>query len=102
MSQQLYYNSFEGQSLYDVAAAVYGDASLAIDLAIGNNLSVTQKLSPGQKIAIVEGKITANVLQVYKSASIIPATAESHGDETTSPQPGGINYMQIGTSFIVS
>ncbi len=102
MLQQTFYNSFAGQSLYDVAAAVYGDATLADDLAIENGISVTDELTPGQKILLIDGKIKQEVIKVYSNAGVIPATAESATDETIIITPGGIGYMAIGTTFRVS
>ena len=99
MSQQTQYKTYEGQSLYDVAAAVLGDASYAIDIAIANGISVTGDLQAGQILAIPEGKIKANVLQVYNSAGIIPATEASPDD--TIILPDGIGFMAIGSTFIV-
>jgi LysM domain len=100
MLQQIPYNVYEGQSLYDVAAAVFGDTTLADELAIENNISVTELLQAGQKIKLVEAKRNQFVLKVFENAGIIPATAKTAlvaGEE----ELDGINYMAIGTTFIV-
>jgi hypothetical protein len=97
MLQQTQYKAYSGQSLYDVAAAVYGDASLADDLAIENYISVTSKLAEGQIINLIEAKKNLYVLKVYESSAIIPATAATYMQD----EIGGIGYMAIETSFII-
>lgn len=101
MLKQEYYSAFVGQSLYDVATIYYGDSSLAMDLAIANNLCLTDDLVAGQKIQLIEAKKNAQVLQVYKNTGIIPATAETEIDTTILLPPDGIGFMTIGRTFIV-
>ena len=97
MLQQTVYKVYEGQSLYDVAAAVYGDTTLADELAFENNLSVTGDLTAGQKIKLVGAKQNQFVLKVYENAGIIPASAKAAEQAALD----GIGYMAIGTTFIV-
>jgi hypothetical protein len=98
MLQQIYYKVYEGQSLYDVAAAVYGDTTLADELAIENNISITENLMAGQIIKLVDAKQNQYVVKVYENAGIIPATAKK---ELLDDALDGIGYMAIGTTFIV-
>ena len=98
MLQQTPYKVYEGQSLYDVAAAVYGDTTLADELAIENNISITANLIAGQKINLVEAKQNQYVLLVYENTGVIPATAKA---ALVADALDGIGYMAIGTTFIV-
>jgi hypothetical protein len=97
MLQQTPYNVYEGQSLYDVAAAVYGDTTLADELAIENTISVTEVLAAGQKIKLVDAKKNQFVLKVFENAGIIPATAKKELEDALD----GIGYMAIGSTFII-
>ncbi len=97
MLQQTVYKVYEGQSLYDVAAAVYGDTSLADELAIENNISITANLIAGQKINLVEAKQNQYVLKVFENTGAIPATAKKQLSDALD----GIGYMSIGLTFIV-
>ena len=97
MLQLTPYKVYEGQSLYDVAAAVYGDTTLADELAIENNISITANLTAGQKINLVEAKQNQYVVKVFENAGVIPATAKAALQDALD----GIGYMAIGTTFIV-
>jgi hypothetical protein len=101
MLQQEPYSVYEGQSLFDVSVALYGDASKVMQLAYENNLSVTDKLFAGQQIKPVTDKQNFQVLQVYKQNKTIPATTLG-ADLLTGILKGGIGYMQIGNNFKVS
>ncbi|MFC4262481.1 hypothetical protein ACFOWM_06315 [Ferruginibacter yonginensis] len=102
MLSQQQYSVHDGQSLFDVAACIYGDASIAFDLAIVNDLSITDKLVPGQKIQMVEAKIKQDVVRLYENNGTIPATAVSiDSNNNIIEQPDGIGYMAIGTTFII-
>jgi hypothetical protein len=101
MLKQDYFSAFVGQNLYDIAAINYGDTSLAMDLAIANNICLTDDLEAGQKIQLIEAKKNAQVLQVYKNTGSIPATAETEQGTTILLPPDGIGFMTIGTTFKV-
>ncbi|EKT3957701.1 hypothetical protein NTJ28_001688 [Flavobacterium psychrophilum] len=53
----------KNQSLFDVAIQEFGSALAVVDLALSNNLNVTDLLVPGQKIIIEKS--------VYKDKDVI-------------------------------
>lgn len=71
-----------GQSLLDVAIQGAGTIEAALDVAIKNNVSVTDDLSAGAEIAIptVQNKAVANY---YAARSIRPATQVDMPNDTT-------------------
>ncbi len=68
------YKVYENQTLFDVAAHVYGRVDIVMDLALLNNLSVTEKLQAGQILKMVEGPINILVKKALDSRGIIPCT----------------------------
>lgn len=101
MLQQELYSVHDGQTLFDVSTALYGDSSQAMQLAYENNLSLTDNLFSGQKIKPIESKQNFQVLQVYKQNATIPATGVAK-EFIKIILPGGIGHMQIGNNFKVS
>ncbi len=61
------------QSLIDIAIQATGSIEGVFELALMNNLSVTQKLEVSQKILTVE-PINKQIKEYYQSSGIYPAT----------------------------
>lgn len=68
------YKVYENQTLQDIAAHVYGRVDVVVDLALLNNLSITEKLQSGQLIKLVDTPINVLVKKALDSRKIIPAT----------------------------
>ena len=101
MLQPAPYKAYEGQTLFDASACMYGDASVAMQLSYANDLSITDILFAGQVIKPVEANANLQVLQVYKQTANVPATGLTT-EFLEEILPGGIGYMQIGNNFKVS
>lgn len=68
------YKVHENQTLFDVAAHVYGRVDDVVALAVLNNLSVTQTLVAGQILKLIDAPSDALVKKSIESRNIIPAT----------------------------
>jgi len=92
------------QSLFDLAVQEFGSAESAMEIALLNDLSITDRLVPGQelelpKISVFENKENVNY---YSKNNITPATSESiEGTEEIINVLDGIDYMIIEDTFIV-
>ncbi len=89
--------SKQGQWLGDIAVRESGDISSVVDMAIENNLSVTENLKVGTELLKLEA-ISRRIMNYYDINNIYPATSM----ERDSGTPGGIGYMAVGITFIVS
>lgn len=55
------------QSLFDIAIQECGTVSAVLDIAMANNISITQELIPGQKIKIpLTDKVNKDVINYFK------------------------------------
>ena len=98
MLQLIPYKVYEGQSLYDISTAVYGNAAFACDLAQENNLAVTANLQCGQLIKLVHLPVNSYVTKVYANNNIIPATSQITNENILL----GVGNLGIGTTFIIN
>ena len=65
----------ENQTLLDVSAHVYGRVDVVVALALLNNISITEVLTAGQIIKLVEAPVNSLVKKSIESRNIIPATS---------------------------
>lgn len=89
------------QSIIDIAIQEYGTAQASFQLAMANGLSITDKLTAGQKlVALVKPNyLNTDIQKYYKNKGIQPATAVAG---YTEQENGGIGEMIINQTFIVS
>ncbi|MDY3979018.1 MAG: hypothetical protein SOZ00_03260 [Tidjanibacter sp.] len=88
------------QSIIDIALQTSGDVSAALDLAIANDLNITDDLVLGATLSTVE-VVNRGVVNRYNEKGITPATDISEEDSNNAPF-GGIGYMGIELDFMVS
>jgi len=93
------YQVYENQTLQDVAAHVYGRADVVFELALLNGLSITESLTAGMIINLVDLPVNSLVKTALESRNIIPAADFSQGD--TENISKGIGSMIIEYNFIV-
>lgn len=93
------YQIYENQTLQDVAAHVYGRIDVAFDLAILNNLSITDSLPAGMIIKLVDMPVNSFVKTALDGRNIIPAV--DFNPEEFENIGIGIGSMIIETNFIV-
>ncbi|MDU1893041.1 MAG: hypothetical protein E6767_20385 [Dysgonomonas sp.] len=86
--------ALESQSLFDIAVQSCGAVEAVLDLAVANNISITDALHPGQLIDNTDIKDN-RVFDYYRTKGLTPAS----GDVEVR---GGIGYMAVGIDFIVS
>jgi hypothetical protein len=92
------------QSIFDISVQMFGSAQVAIEIALLNDLSITDKLIPGQELVIPEISTFENgaIKSFYSKNNIKPATAETiEGSESVINEMDGIGYMVIESTFIV-
>ncbi len=90
---------FHNQSLLDFAIQNTGDIESLFDFASENNLSITDSLSPGEKLIVPDNtKKDVDILNYYTDKEILPATAIKYIQDETEI---GIGFMKIGSTFIV-
>ena len=89
--------SRQGQWLGDIAVRESGDITSVIEMAVDNNISITENLIVGTELMKTEA-INRRVMNYYDINEIHPATAMEREPGT----PGGIGYMAVGITFIVS
>lgn len=92
------------QSILDIAIQELGNVDAAFDLALYNDISITEVLVPGQELKIPTSEfIKTDVFNYFFGKQRKIATSQtfpSQGD--LSPNVGGIGYMEIEETFIVS
>ncbi len=89
------------QSLFDIAVQTAGSAEAAFDLALENDLSLTDNLEVGEPIVEQGNWSNRRVAEYYAAKGLKPATAAT--DEQFNEILGeGIGFMGIEIDFIVS
>lgn len=86
------------QSLFDVAISVYGDVSLAFELGLENEISLTGGLTVNQVLKTPEAEKNILVVDYFERNKITPATQINDAI----PIPIGIEQMQIGLNFQIA
>jgi hypothetical protein len=86
----------DNQSLIDIAVQITGSAAGAFELALQNDISITDAMTVSQPLetVLIENK---DIEKFYTKNGLIPATAATENEV-----PGGINFMGIEIDFIVS
>jgi hypothetical protein len=84
------------QSLLDISVQDSGTVESVFALAVDNEISVTDKLVPGDMIATVPPQ-NRDIADYYRNKNLKPATWTG-----CSRKLGGIGYMNIEGDFIVS
>lgn len=87
------------QSLFDIAIMYFGTANAVFEIALLNNISVTEVLHAGLELLLPNTDYGFNeVVNYYRSNRIAPAT-EIDFDFITENE--GISYWAINVDFIV-
>jgi hypothetical protein len=86
--------ALDNQSLPDLSLQESGTLEGVFDLAVANNLSITDALEPGAELATAE-PLNRKVYSYYTARNLHPATG-------TVDLPGGIGYMGIEIDFMIN
>jgi hypothetical protein len=94
--------ALNNQSLLDVAIRHCGTVEAVVDIAILNNISITDDLVPGQLIALaVKDYGNQEVINYFSGNKIDPATALTEEHTALIEGNSGIGFWEIGNNFIV-
>ena len=63
----------KNQNIFDVALQKTGSVSAAFDLAVLNGLSVTDDLTPGTELKLLD-VTNKDIVDYYKNRGLVPAT----------------------------
>lgn len=88
------------QTLMDIAIQEKGTVLAVFEMAVLNGLSITDDLVPGNLIDYDVSIEDIEIKAFFKRNNIYPATALRPID-LSNVKPSGIDYMIIGTNFIV-
>ena len=92
----------QGQNIIDMALMSCGRFEAAFDIAVANNLAITDDLSVGQELTIA-GETNAKSVQYYKANRLLPATGITTDEVSVMADGGiGIGAWTIGSSFVVT
>lgn len=75
------YTVYENQTLFDIAAHIYGRVDVVVELALANDISLTEKLIPGQKIVLPDFEKDYATIRALNTREIIPATSIEESNE---------------------
>lgn len=87
----------KGQNLFDIALQECGNVEAAFDLALENDMSVTDLLNPDSSISLPNVVKNAKVVNTYSSQGLNPAS-ENRGVIGSAI---GVNFWTIGEDFTV-
>lgn len=90
------------QTLLDIAIQQYGSATMAINLAIENNLSLTEVNEVGTPlIAPSKDNETRLIAEYFQNKGLKPATQLTEEINVFVPSELGIGKMRVGSTFKV-
>jgi hypothetical protein len=91
----------QGQWLGDVVIRETGDIHRIVEMAVMNGIPVTENIPTGTELLCPPVASENGIADYYRAKEIYPATALEY--EPGEPgESGGIGYMEIGITFIVS
>ena len=87
---------FNKQSLFDLSIQNYGTIEAIIDLALENNLSVTDELQTGDLVNVPQlGTARLSIVSYYKRNQIKPATGFTAVDNPDIVPDDSCNYCKL-------
>lgn len=87
-----------GQCLHDIAIQELGSVDRVFDIAVSNNMAITDLLSPDKEIILPEVTKNKPTATYYNAKELKPAT-ENRGKIGIAI---GVNFWAIEADFIVS
>ena len=90
------------QRLIDIAIQDLGDIERVYEICLLNNLPITYEVPAGMQLLVPDFDVTKRrIVNLFSNKSLAPASADDNNDFLNLP-PGGIGFMQIENTFIVS
>lgn len=95
--------ALHNQSLFDCCLQHTGTINGIFELAMANNLSVTDDLPAGAVLQLPDPMVTdGDIKKYYAAKAILPATAFTAEDIQIIDKPGGISIWAINIDFKVN
>lgn len=88
------------QTLLDIAIQQCGSAKAIVDIAVLNNLSITDTLETGQVVKS-DKVIDVNIADYYRNRNLKPVTGLNDEDKIIIAKEEGIAYWGINVDFVV-
>ncbi|GGE89473.1 hypothetical protein SAMN05443634_104101 [Chishuiella changwenlii] len=94
--------ALDNQTLLDLSIYLFGTAVGALELAIENNIALTDDIEAGQELEIPKNYALRDslVAEYFQNEQLKPATG-MNGLEIIVPEDFGIGLMVIEESFII-
>ena len=94
--------ALHNQTLLDIAIRHCGSIDAVIDIAVLNNVSITDDLAPGLILEIPNNDYGAQeVINYFDINQLQPATALTEEQKALTEGKSGIGFWEIGNNFIV-
>lgn len=90
----------QGQNLIDIAIQHCGSATALVELAVLNDLSVTDDVAAGQEL-MLPTPINTALIDYYLSKSIVPSTDKPIARDYNDLSQEGIDFWIIENDFVV-
>ena len=94
--------ALHNQTLHDIAIRHCGSIDAVIDIAVLNNVSITDDLVPGHLLNLPTKDYAAQeVINFFELNQMEPATALTEEQKALTEGKSGIGFWEIGNNFIV-
>ena len=94
--------ALHNQTLLDIAIRHCGSIDAVIDIAVLNNVSITDDLVPGQLLNLpTKDYGVQEVINFFELNQMEPATALTEEQKALTEGNSGIGFWEIGNNFIV-
>lgn len=94
--------ALHNQTLLDIAIRHCGTVEAVLDIAVLNNVSITDDLVPGQLLNLPTKDYGAQeVINFFELNQMEPATALTEEQKALTEGKSGIGFWEIGNNFIV-
>ena len=92
----------EGQAVIDIAMQELGDVERLFELCLLNDVNITDELEPGTVFTVPDfATDKKRVVAFFSDKTLAPASIDDLGYLPMLP-PGGVGWMQVGSTFISS
>jgi hypothetical protein len=89
-----------GQTLLDIASQELGDASRAFEIAVMNNMSLTDDLVSGETLLTPDADTKVRgIIQLFSDSSKAPASADVAGEMKSKSE--GVEFWKLENDFII-
>lgn len=94
--------ALNNQNQFDLAVQVFGTVEAVFDVAINNDLGITDTLIPGSDLIVEESEDVNEPIQAYYSKNELKPATDRPEIEGQAEIQQGIGFWKIGNGFKVS